>query len=211
MKRGLDLFCHAGGSSIGYDAAGYHMTGMDIKRQDNYPFDFIQGNAMEALKDHDFINSFDLVHLSPPCQLFTVLSNNKDMHVDLLTPTLTLLQDIKVPWILENVPNAKEFMPRDSITLCGSMFNLGVNGMQLRRHRLFASNFFIYAPGPCRHQGPVIGVYGNGTGVSNSGAYQGSLPERSAAMELYYMTSGETSQAIPSAYTYWLSQFLVED
>jgi site-specific DNA-cytosine methylase len=42
MMRALDLFCCAGGASDGLAAAGFHVTGVDIKRRANYPYDFIE-------------------------------------------------------------------------------------------------------------------------------------------------------------------------
>jgi hypothetical protein len=50
--RVLDLFCGAGGCSVGYHRAftkaGYEVeiTGVDIKNQPRYPFRFVQGDAI---------------------------------------------------------------------------------------------------------------------------------------------------------------------
>lgn len=59
--RLLDLFCCAGGASVGYAQAGFDVTGVDIKPQPNYSFAF----------DPDFIISFDAVYASPPCQAYS--------------------------------------------------------------------------------------------------------------------------------------------
>ncbi len=61
----LDLFCGAGGASIGYHRAGFDVIGVDIKRQKRYPFEFIQADARDVLRDHDFTKSFDAIHASP--------------------------------------------------------------------------------------------------------------------------------------------------
>jgi DNA (cytosine-5)-methyltransferase 1 len=65
--RLLDLFCGAGGAARGYDYAGFDITGIDNRRQPNYPYKFYKFNALEVASE--FIQSFDVIHASPPCQL----------------------------------------------------------------------------------------------------------------------------------------------
>ena len=46
----LDLYCKAGGASVGYARAGFEVTGIDIKNQKRYPFTFIKaGELVEAI------------------------------------------------------------------------------------------------------------------------------------------------------------------
>ena len=65
--RLLDVCCCAGSASAGYDSAGFDVTGVDIAPQPNYPFRFIQGDALAVLADTRFMAQFAAVHASPPC------------------------------------------------------------------------------------------------------------------------------------------------
>jgi DNA (cytosine-5)-methyltransferase 1 len=71
--RLLDLFCGAGGASVGYDRAGFDVTGVDIAPQKNYPFHLNQGDALDFLNDYG--HHFDAIHASPPCQRYSGMSN----------------------------------------------------------------------------------------------------------------------------------------
>lgn len=158
--RLLDLFCGAGGCARGYQMAGFHVTGVDINPQPRYAGDvFIQGDALEYCREHG--REFDVIHASPPCQAFTALKSmwNSREHADLLTPTRDLLRELRRPYVIENVPGAPMENP---IILCGSMFKLGCDDAELRRHRLFETWPIWPLTPPCDHywKQRVIGVYG---------------------------------------------------
>lgn len=161
--RLLDLFCGAGMAADGYAAAGFdEIVGVDINPQPDYPYTFMQGDALDllaALISSGLINRYAAVHLSPPCQAHTRAKHlrkaqgGESKYPDLLTPTLELLRDVEVPWVVENVPGAPGMDA--AVIECGSAYGLGV-----RRHRLFLSNVWLQGSG-CDHkaQGRPWGVY----------------------------------------------------
>lgn len=218
--RLLDLFCCAGGAGFGYHMAGFAVTGADIDPQPRYPFEFFHANALENFEPEWIRQNFDAVHASPPCQFGTPLKHmhNAKAHLNLIPATRKLLKATGLPYIIENVENVREHLI-NPITLCGSMFDLGCYGYQLRRHRLFESNVAISAPSACAHTTPVVGVYG-GHARNRSAVHggrgtrdpwpKGHLDACSLAMGIGWMTLGEVSEAIPPAFTAHLGRQLLQ-
>lgn len=212
--RLLDLFCGAGGASMGYHRAGFDVVGVDLYPQPRYPFAFIQADAIEHLSEaidkfYPF-NYVDAIHASPPCQRWSTKTKDKEMHPDLITPLRELLEvidEVKIPWVIENVPGA----PLEGISLCGSSFGLGV-----RRHRVFESNIPLDDL-PCRHswQKPRFKVYDHGKHyyagtVPVFGTGGGKARERwGEAMGIDWMTDAELAEAIPPAYTQFIGAQLI--
>src|SRR4029077_14208245 len=181
----------------------------------HYPFEFIQFDALEVMamlalpifESSDWVPwRFDGIHASPPCQAYSDLGAMWPgrEHPDLVGPTRTLLQGTGLPWVIENVEGAPL---HNAVMLCGSMFDLGVGGACVRRHRLFEMNLEPFWAPQCQHpDDPVIGVYGGSGGDSrrdfNTQHY--TVAERRIAMGIDWMTGQELSQAIPPAYTEWI-------
>lgn len=224
----LDLFCGAGGAGVGYALAGFRVIGVDIAPQPNYPFEFIQADAVEYLDKRlrwlatsvterdplDGGEPFDAVHASPPCQRFVgwqniaALRGGQNDHPDLIEPVRQRLERLSVPWVIENIENAPLIK---AIRLCGSMFGLGV-----RRHRVFESNVLLHQPSACQHTGREVGVYGKLDGrrlfTRKDGSEQRNpkdLAEASAAMGIDWMTWDELREAIPPAYTEFIGRQLI--
>src|ERR1043165_1426548 len=209
--RLLDLFCGAGGAAMGYHRAGFEVVGVDIKPQKNYPFEFHCADAFAFLEKHG--QEFDVIHSSPPCQGFSDLKkmHNAKQHTDLLTPIRQALKDLGKPYVIENVEGAP--MHR-YLVLCGTMFNLGTEQAELRRHRRFETSPYIAPVEPCRHRqkSRVIGVYGgHGRDRRRTVNTQDiSTDDRRLAMGIDWMNGQELSQAIPPAYTEWIGRRLLE-
>jgi len=156
----LDLFCKAGGASMGYYRAGFDVTGIDIKNQKRYPFDFIKADAVEVLKDIDYLKTFDVLVGSPPCQTHSITQHLRNAQgkstdkIDLIPETREGFVTSGKPYVIENVPGSPLNNP---LTLCGSSF-----GLKVRRHRLFESNIVLSGL-ICNHkeQGKPVGIYGS--------------------------------------------------
>lgn len=225
--RLLDLFCCAGGAAVGYHRAGFDVVGVDLAPQPRYPFAFIQADVLSL--DQRFIRSFDAIHASPPCQAHTAMKSmhNAREHLDLVPQTRAMLEASGRPWIMENVVGAPLL---DPVLLCGTMFGLGVDDAELRRHRLFETSFDVPLRLQCQHGArSTIGVYGghvrNRTrartiGIYGKGArdsvrkFDKGVPDFTAdqgreAMGIDWMTLSELSQAIPPAYTEHLGRQLM--
>jgi len=199
--RLLDLFCGAGGASVGYARAGFSVVGVDIHPQPNYPFEFVQMNALSC--DYEYLDQFDIIHASPPCQQYSIGSavarKNGKQYPDLVHPTRRLLVATGKPYIMENVRPAPV---RPDICLDGTMFDLGVI-----RPRVFETNIPGIPTYPCPSliegsviEGDYVTVAGNGgTGLKTRAAW-------SQAMGIHWMSRRELREAIPPAYTRWIGQ-----
>jgi DNA (cytosine-5)-methyltransferase 1 len=200
--RLLDLFCGVGGAAMGYHLAGFEVVGVDIKAQPYFPFEFVQADAISYPLD-----SFDVIHASPPCQAHTTLRHlHKDRQYPCLLETTRLkLQKSGKPYVIENVMGAPLLNP---IILCGSMFDLKV-----RRHRKFESNMPLCSLS-CQHkqQGRPIDVSGTGgrrvgkrlDGKGGDSNKPRNLREAQEAMGMPWANRYGISQAIPPAYTQFI-------
>jgi DNA (cytosine-5)-methyltransferase 1 len=213
----LDLFCKAGGATKGYQRAGFYVVGVDVEPQPNYCGDrFIQADALTVLRALVLFGEFEgikladiaAIHASPPCQSSSALRHLwKDReHPELIPSTRELLEQLDVPYVIENVVGAKLIEP---FTLCGSMFGNQANGRQLRRHRLFEASFPVMVP-TCQHRGQPVGVYGHGGGGSMTRGYRGTKAEYQEAMEMPWATKAEIAQAIPPSYTEFIGAYLMQ-
>lgn len=226
--RLLDLFCGAGGASVGYHRAGFDVVGVDIEPQPDYPFGFHQGDALFVLYclihkggstfihpdgRHEFLalSDFDAVHASPPCQASCALTkgtNKGREYVNLIPATREALAALRLPTVIENVQGADV---RRDLTLCGELFGLGVI-----RHRYFElSGFPAHQPAHRKHRGrvsgyrhgqwytgPYVAVYGEGGG-------KGTVPEWQAAMGIDWTDSRKSiAEAIPPAYAEYIGHQL---
>lgn len=204
----LDLFCGAGGASVGYDSAGFDVVGVDINPQPNYPYDFIQGDALSIVRY--LYEDFDAIHASPPCQFATAYKRRPGVAedaVNLIPRTQWELAIAPRPYVIENVEQARPWL-HNPIRLCGSSF-----GLDVRRHRLFECSFPVLERG-CDHgwQTPRFPPATNRTNLRSTvevGSWR-CAHLAPAAMGIDWMTNDELSQAIPPAFTEFIGAQLLQ-
>ena len=102
--RALDLFCGAGGASMGLSRAGFDVVGVDIEPQPEYPFDFVRADALTYPLD-----GFDFIWASPKCQRYSAAtrqSGNPEAHPDQVPAVRERLLAAGMPYAIENVMGA---------------------------------------------------------------------------------------------------------
>lgn len=210
----LDMYCGAGGASMGLHRAGHKVIGIDINPQPNYPFEFIQADALDIDIDSD---GYDAYWASPPCQAYTCASNDArakgKIYPNLIGETRERLLKTNKPFIIENVIGAPI---RKDLLLCGTMF-----GLNIIRHRHFEiEGFSISQPSHPKHKSPITTknkkgiivkrgqycmVVGHG---SNRDGRSCKFVDWKEAMKIDWMTKQELTQAVPPAYSEYIGGFL---
>ena len=216
----LDLFCGAGGASMGLHRAGFDVVGVDVKPQPRYPFAFVQADALAPPFD---LADFHFIWASPTCQRHTKIwrgqEHMRERYPEHITPTRELLAASGALTCIENVPGAPL---RPDLVLTGAQF-----GLDIVRNRVFElGGFSVPFSLVPQHKGTVSNgdlacVAGNGANNAwNVRRQRGpftkwrDLPEGlkrrlkarnnvagwRAAMGIEWMTRDELSQAIPPAY-----------
>lgn len=215
--RLLDLCCGAGGCAMGYKLAAddlgleIEIVGIDLFEQKNYPFKFIQDDALSFLIKWG--RGFTHIHASPPCQEYTHTSNiktkaKKEGSVSILPEVKTVMYQLKLPGVIENVmgsPFVKD------IILDGRMF-----GLKIIRRRIFETvNWFSMKPGIPQYKkgmvmrGECMVVAGHSSNQNRQGIKwqvdgDSTIDKRRNAMGIDWMNNREITQAIPPAYTRYI-------
>jgi DNA (cytosine-5)-methyltransferase 1 len=208
--RLLDLFCGAGGASKGYAVAGFDLVGVDHLSQPDYPFEFIQADAiahLRALVSAGIGRWYDAVHASPPCPVHSSLNgwSGDSKEPDLIPETRELLIASGLPYVIENVVGAPLINP---VQICGQAL-----GLRVRRHRLLETNFPVMVP-QCAHPGPPVIVVGGSIGRKvfdpRRKAIAPTFEEAKEVMGMPWATKAKgVVNAIPPAYTEHIGGYLM--
>lgn len=238
----LDLYCGEGGAGEGYARAGFDVVGVDLNDDwldrhtrprplplKRYPYPAVAADALVVLEKLIageaveiggtlFLDDFAAIHASPPCQLHSSISRiagKVTHHVELIAPTRALLERTGLPWVIENVEGSPL---REPMKLCGSMFD---PPLDVRRHRLFETNWPVEPPRSCRHdvwtprfrsadyRGRRSGKLMSVVPVYGGTRYPGDIDLRRRVMEMPWASNQGVTQAIPPAYSDWIGRRLL--
>lgn len=193
---------------MGLHRAGFEVVGVDIHPQPRYPFTFVQADAMTF-----WLDGFDFIWASPPCQDYSGLKGLATRkRGKLIAPIRKRLIESGTSYVIENVVGSDLINP---ITLCGSMFGLGV-----WRHRRFelSAGAPLLMPA-CNHAaclkpidvtgtgGPFNGVRKTAGGISRKPL---NLAHAREVMGIEWMTRQELSQAIPPAFSEFIGKMVMD-
>ncbi|MEU2456449.1 SAM-dependent methyltransferase [Streptomyces sp. NPDC012473] len=199
--RFLDTYCCQGGAGKGYADAGARVTGVDKAPQPRYPFAFVQGDAIDFIREHGA--EFDFIHASPPCQFDSDCQRIQGRtHPDLIGPTRDALNSTGRPWVMENVRGAVAKL-HQPVMLCGSMF-----GLATYRHRYFetGNGFTLPQPHHPAHTVPQAKM-GRPIPPGHYGQFVGNFSGVDHArhvMGVPWMNRDGIRECIPPAYTQWI-------
>ena len=226
----LDLFCGAGGCAVGYHRAGFDVIGVDIKPQPQYPFAFVEADALDFLRGlvagasvcGYYLGDFAAIHASPPCQRYSIARHMPGAKGDANPDLVPLVQKMLVAsgkmWVIENVEGAPL---NPAVMVCGLALGLAV-----KRHRLFASSHLLFGTTcPRGHKDDFVSIWGHdvlhrrdgkrwvsvhGGGASTKdGRRRATVQQARIAMGIDWMVRDELSQAIPPAYTEYIGRQLI--
>lgn len=200
--RILDLFCGEGGAAMGYRKAGFEVVGVDNVDMPRFPFEFHQADALKFLRAHH--KEFDAFHASPPCKAHSIAQRiHKRDHECFIARTRRALRKTDKPYVIENTPLSPL---KNFIELSGGTF-----GLRVIRRRLFESNFYIKEPPRFSYS---RGCTNSHRGLSTGGEYicvaghNFLIEEAREAMEINWMGQQGIAQAVPPAYTRYISRYL---
>lgn len=223
--RLLDLFAGEGGAGVGYDRAGFDVTGVDTSkaRLRHYPFRSYRTDAIEFLLKYG--HEYDVIHGSPTCTGYSrgtaAIPDRLEKYDRLIGVTREAMQIIGKPYVIENVADARPELV-NPVMLCGRMFGLAATDddgtpLVMDRHRLFESSLPIEAPTHEAHDKSVqvAGSYGGARRDKveareiRKGGYVPSADVQRALLGTPWMSEKDRQLAIPPAYTHHIGEALL--
>lgn len=199
----LDLFCGAGGASMGLHRAGFDVIGVDIKPQPRYPFRFVRGDAMKPPFN---LRQFDFIWASPPCQSYSIAMRHlAKPQPKLVDGVRDMLQKSGTFWVIENVPGAPL---RNSMVLCGTQL-----GLRIHRHRLFEAPWWFTLMPPCNRDTVVLNPHRSESRQRMYAEFGRGCPEKRWAKEMgvEWMSRHEARESIPPNYAEFIGRAAIQE
>lgn len=206
-RRLLDLYCGGGLAAWGYWRSGRfsEIVGLDIAPElsTRYSFDFICGNALALT--YEFLDQFDFIHASPPCQAYSKATPDKSRHMRLITATHLMLHASGKPYVIENVEgSATELHP--NLVVDGHWF-----GLPIERRRYF---YVSALPAPLRLMRKMIvdnSVHVHGGGLNREDIIHAMGLNVIPYSRRSQLTIHDMEQGIPPAFTSLIAKLVFKD
>ena len=150
----IDLFCGAGGSTLGFKMAGFEVIlAVDNNEVSLSSYQVNHPEVETSLMDIMELNAKDLPKAdvilgSTPCQEFSIANIKRNYDMDLTHHFLKIIHDYKPKyWVLENVPGIAPY-------LLGVKYNIlcaADYGVPQKRYRCIAGNYPMPYPTHSEH------------------------------------------------------------
>jgi len=149
----LDLYCGAGGFSLGFEQAGFKVKyAIDNSKLVQETFEYNHPNTEFILNDireqdpKDFKN-INIIIGSPPCTEFSIANNNPQLNkgLELVKEYFRFIKEINPEfWIMENVPQISKHLTNIDFSIpITKIFNCANYGIPQKRKRCFAGNYIF--------------------------------------------------------------------
>jgi len=150
----IDLFCGAGGSTLGYKLAGFDVIlAVDINEvvlssyKANHPEVETQQTDIMQLTANDLPKA-DVILGSTPCQEFSAAKLNCTYDMTLTNHFLSIIHEYNPKyWMLENVPGIAKFLPDNNYNI----LNAANYGVPQKRRRCIAVKYPLPTPTHSEH------------------------------------------------------------
>lgn len=128
----IDLFCGKGGWTNALLEQGFTVYGFDIEPQPDYKGIFVQCDILALTADDLRQYGASFATCSSPCEQFSVHGmphfhpspKYPDMGIDLFNHSRSLLEELGIPYVMENVRSAERFVGK-ATNHCGPFYLWG--------------------------------------------------------------------------------------
>lgn len=204
--RLLDLYCGEGLAAWGYwrSSRFSEIVGVDINpdMRTKYSFDFVCRNALTL--DYEFLDQFDFIHASPPCQAYSKITPDKSKHLRLIAATHLILHATGKPYVIENVEGSGlELHP--NLVANGTYF-----GLPSDRRRYFHVSA-LKTPLRRISSGGAANIQVNGGNVTRAEVITAMGLDVISPHRLKLLSLHGMEQGVPPAMTKYIAELVIPD